>query len=484
MFEDYLYKLVQTHNRVIVPQLGAFLKKDRTDTAEGTLVFSPFLRFNDGLIENFLVNTEKFSKEDAVKTVQDFVKKVKEAVGKQETVEVKKMGAFYLDARGAIQFSFSGDAKKLHTKVEKTADQQSEVVPTTVDPLVEIPEVEVASTDNFDKKENTSLPIPEVSDAKGKKKGKRTVKTVAATTAPLAVDTDMPTKIESSSTDTSATAEEEKTAGTNKIDAAAIQLEKWQQKVSEEHKTYETEKPQATPVETIDTTKVEISATDTSESNIDNTRERALKIQHDKMMTLERMKTQFKKSDVLIEEKGEEYNAPVDVLLNDDNMPASRPLRRRKPVGWLVALIVVAGGLIAAVLLWDVDDVKKAFNDAYKSGLNLFESKPQKTKTAASATVSVPPIRDTSSFVAQASLPTIKKIQKGMFYLAVYKDNNIDTAKEFCTILLRLGYSKAEIILTSKNAYVVCIDKGKSKEALAASQQTTPYKYGQTWILE
>ena len=118
MFEEHLYKLLQAHSRVIIPELGAFLRKDKTDTSEGTLIFSPFLRFNDGLIEEFLTEKEKISKSQASKMVQDFVHKVKDATEKQQTFAVKKMGTFYSDARGTIQFTFVDGAAAIPIKTE------------------------------------------------------------------------------------------------------------------------------------------------------------------------------------------------------------------------------------------------------------------------------------------------------------------------------------------------------------------------------
>ncbi|HUX54173.1 MAG TPA: SPOR domain-containing protein, partial [Williamwhitmania sp.] len=97
---------LEKHNRVIIPDFGAFLVKDTGDVRDiKNTTFSPFLRYNDGLVENFLAEREELTKVDASTKVRDYVENLKAQIEKGEKVYLPELGYFSLDSRGTTLFT-------------------------------------------------------------------------------------------------------------------------------------------------------------------------------------------------------------------------------------------------------------------------------------------------------------------------------------------------------------------------------------------
>jgi cell division septation protein DedD len=167
-------------------------------------------------------------------------------------------------------------------------------------------------------------------------------------------------------------------------------------------------------------------------------------------------------------------------------------------------MILVAGAVITAYFMWE--DILKVSNTgkakittlAQKIGINQDTSQhdnPKKSKKTKKKKKT-----DTDEVVTSAvdNLPinvqhekreaVIKKRQKGMYYIAVARFVELDFAKEYCEILLRLNYENAVVIINPVKGkeYVVCIAEDTSKQTLIDLQATNPYRHGErrTWILE
>lgn len=105
MLGNYFRELLEKHNRVIIPDFGAFLVKDTGDIRSlANISFSPFLRYNDGLVEAFLSEKDGLTKAEATNQVKEYVDSLKAQLDKGIQVELLKLGYFYKDGRGTIQF--------------------------------------------------------------------------------------------------------------------------------------------------------------------------------------------------------------------------------------------------------------------------------------------------------------------------------------------------------------------------------------------
>ena len=112
MDTKFLRELIENNTRVILPEFGAFLVKD-----DGTgvfkpesLTFSPFLRYNDGVVEDALAITKKISKDQAKAEINKFIEEAKNVLLEKKSFNIEGLGTLYVDNRGSIHFT-SGEPK-------------------------------------------------------------------------------------------------------------------------------------------------------------------------------------------------------------------------------------------------------------------------------------------------------------------------------------------------------------------------------------
>lgn len=124
MLDDYIKELIATNNRVIIPNFGAFLlratsknknKKALEDKIED-IYFSPFLKFNDELLVNHIIQKEGGDQTGAMEKVKEYIKNIEGQVKEQGSYTIEDLGNFYMDEQGKIQF-------KIHQGAEKAADK-------------------------------------------------------------------------------------------------------------------------------------------------------------------------------------------------------------------------------------------------------------------------------------------------------------------------------------------------------------------------
>ncbi len=112
MIATYIQELLATNNRVIVPNFGAFLvratsKSKDANTLEEKLkdvYFSPFLKFNDELLEKYIIKKESVTKEQAAEKIIQFIEEVKKELEQEKPYNIKNFGKFEADKQGKVQF--------------------------------------------------------------------------------------------------------------------------------------------------------------------------------------------------------------------------------------------------------------------------------------------------------------------------------------------------------------------------------------------
>ncbi len=160
--DKHLKELALANRRVIIPDLGAFLSKEG-DGDEKNLIFSSFLKYNDGFLEKQLAEKEKISQTQAAEEIKKFVEEVTKALRARLNYVIDGFGFFHMDERGSIAFSPQGTevvSKPVEEKPiavapvaatttvsapKETATRKPEVVTTTVaavPPKVEQPKTE------------------------------------------------------------------------------------------------------------------------------------------------------------------------------------------------------------------------------------------------------------------------------------------------------------------------------------------------------
>lgn len=101
MIVKYIRELLKDHDRVIIPNFGAFLK---SKGEVKKIIFNEFIKFNDGQLINLISEKEGFPVSDASKRVDDFVEKIKSELSEKEKIEFEGIGYLYKDENGRIRF--------------------------------------------------------------------------------------------------------------------------------------------------------------------------------------------------------------------------------------------------------------------------------------------------------------------------------------------------------------------------------------------
>jgi len=113
MVTNYIQELLATNNRVIIPNYGAFLVratskgKDSNKLEEklNDVYFSPFLKFNDELLERFIIKKEGITKDQAAGKIRNFIEEVKIKLNNDSVFDINNFGQFTMDKQGKVVFT-------------------------------------------------------------------------------------------------------------------------------------------------------------------------------------------------------------------------------------------------------------------------------------------------------------------------------------------------------------------------------------------
>ena len=125
MDNNLLKQLVAQHRRVVIPDFGAFLKKETPEGEE--LVFSPFLRKDDGVVTNAVVSEYGVEPEDAQAMISEFVIYLRQALATSGQYQIDGVGTLTADANGTISLK----------KIETPEPAVAEPVPVEPEPVPE-----------------------------------------------------------------------------------------------------------------------------------------------------------------------------------------------------------------------------------------------------------------------------------------------------------------------------------------------------------
>ena len=110
----YIADLLYEHDSVNIPGLGGLVanyKSATIDQVQGKihppskdLNFNDNLVVNDGLLVNFIKEKHQLSYGDALRIVEEYVREIKEAIGKREIVVFPNVGRLYMDYEKNLQF--------------------------------------------------------------------------------------------------------------------------------------------------------------------------------------------------------------------------------------------------------------------------------------------------------------------------------------------------------------------------------------------
>lgn len=113
MISKHIKELVKENSRVIVPDFGAFMVQDTPNGKQ--ISFNDFLKFNDGLLVNQIIKSEKIGKNEALDKIKNFVKDIEKSFSEKKSFEIKEVGFLSKDENNTIKF----ESKKTETAEKK-----------------------------------------------------------------------------------------------------------------------------------------------------------------------------------------------------------------------------------------------------------------------------------------------------------------------------------------------------------------------------
>ena len=140
---DYL----KTSKRLVVPQFGAFIRKEDS----GTIAFVPFLKKDDGVLTQLLCSAYGLTPNDAQTVINAFVEEVKESVSTRGVYIIEGVGNITTDPNGIL-------------RMESEAPQQPAAQPSRVAPAEPKP-IEPATAPQTATEPRTSSVTPSASPA-------------------------------------------------------------------------------------------------------------------------------------------------------------------------------------------------------------------------------------------------------------------------------------------------------------------------------
>jgi cell division septation protein DedD len=155
--EKYLIELLETNNRVIVPDLGAFIIRQQEPRE---LVFNDLLAFNDGMLTAHIKQVEGISMSKAQVKIEEFVDQVKQVLTRGDIYYLEHLGYLKMDDSSKIEFSLTkfpsaraavvSSATLNQQGKEETGEIQAPLEEETVEeeaPAPELPEEEAPETE-------------------------------------------------------------------------------------------------------------------------------------------------------------------------------------------------------------------------------------------------------------------------------------------------------------------------------------------------
>ncbi|MDR1227046.1 MAG: hypothetical protein LBK47_09150 [Prevotellaceae bacterium] len=514
MISSYLRDLVLANHRVIIPDFGAFLKKDKAATSlENSVTFSPFLRFNDGLFEDYIVEKEHVSKEQASERIRQFIISIKEAIAQQKPYILEDFGAFYQDGRGAVQFIYGDTEREVRSRF---AEIMGRIKATTAAPKVSEPEVEVHAADvevveselkSASKSEaeeqpekSTKKPVEveeveaeEVETKDDNEEGEEMNKAITVNGKKEAEKANPAKDSNAVSTiiNVNVNADKEKSKSeeairdsekAKQLEAANASLQAWITEVNKRKEDKETadrkevesklsiaeealllQRRKQEELERIlaEKQRKEQEELEAKKKQEEDAREIAKKKEEEARLNVARQREAALAVATAKEEKVVTVPVTPSAIWEEDDEPSSSP----KGVLWLLLVLLVL--LIVSGALWFWTPISEA----------LWSAEPERAAPVQVYTLKTMP--------EPAPLPFIPKVsnqQRGVYYVVVGSFNEQGNAIEFSQILYRLGV-ESEIVVTDGGMLAVCIAKNTSQESVMPVMNAYKAKYGAVWIM-
>lgn len=116
--EKSIIALLNKNLRVIIPDLGAFIIRQKQPKI---IVFNEFLRYNDGLLIDYIVNTEGIEREIAEQQVSDYAENCSRLLESGKDLIIDGLGKLHREASGKINLIDSDEIKEIEETFKPSA---------------------------------------------------------------------------------------------------------------------------------------------------------------------------------------------------------------------------------------------------------------------------------------------------------------------------------------------------------------------------
>ena len=115
--DKYIIGLLDTNTRVIIPDFGAFIIKQKDPRL---IVFNEFLRYNDGLLIEYVAKKENIEKDAAKKKVSEYVSLAGKNLKDNDEHLILGLGKLKKESTGKIAFEEGSKTAKKDTKKKES----------------------------------------------------------------------------------------------------------------------------------------------------------------------------------------------------------------------------------------------------------------------------------------------------------------------------------------------------------------------------
>lgn len=167
--EKYILQILENNSRVIVPEFGAFIIKQKNPLI---IVFNEFLQYNDGVLVDTVAKNEGTDRDSAKKKIDEFVKDINKQLDKGDPYIIAQLGALIKSSTGKISLekeSAGKTNKAAETKVTEKKTVQANKSKKETDKPVEKETKETVTEDTTSETKKSEKAQPETSKEKTEK---------------------------------------------------------------------------------------------------------------------------------------------------------------------------------------------------------------------------------------------------------------------------------------------------------------------------
>ena len=96
MINKIIAEYLRTNKRLVVPHFGAFIRKENSEA----IVFVPFLKKDDGVLQQLLVSEYGMDSADARAVIDEYIAEIKESIAARGAYVIEGVGRLMTDSNG------------------------------------------------------------------------------------------------------------------------------------------------------------------------------------------------------------------------------------------------------------------------------------------------------------------------------------------------------------------------------------------------